>query len=43
MGSALALLDESGEGADEGEGETGSRDGCGNEIWMPCTPTVQSR
>ena len=31
------------EGAEEGEGATGMSDGCGNEIWMPCTPTVQSR
>ena len=33
----------SGDGADEGEGATGSRDGCGKVMWMPCTPTVQSR
>ena len=33
----------SGDGADEGEGATGSRDGCGKVMWIPCTPTVQSR
>ena len=35
--------DESGEGAYGGEGATGMSEGCGNVMWIPCTPTVQSR
>ena len=39
----IAEADDSGEGAEEGEGGIGSSDGCGNVICMPWIPTVQSR
>ena len=39
----VGVEEPSGEGADEGEGATGSAEGCGKEMRMPCTPSVQSR